>query len=47
MKNAGQSPAIVEEFVGHDSAEMNRIYTHIGIEAMRKAGNAALPDLVS
>ena len=46
MKNAGQSPAIVEEFVGHDSAEMNRVYTHIEIEAMRKAGNAALPDLV-
>lgn len=46
MKNAGQSSAIVEEFVGHDSAEMNRIYTHIEIEAMRKAGNIALPDLV-
>ena len=46
MKNAGQSPAIVEEFVGHDSAEMNKIYTHIGIETMREAGNASLPDLV-
>ena len=46
MKNAGQSPAIVEEFVGHDSAEMNRVYTHIEIEAMRRAGNASLPDLV-
>jgi len=44
MKNAGVSPAIVEEFIGHNSAEMNRVYTHIEIESMRKAADK-LPDL--
>ena len=44
LKNAGVSPAIAEEFVGHDSAEMNRVYTHIELESMRKAADV-LPDL--
>ncbi|MEQ1842384.1 MAG: tyrosine-type recombinase/integrase [Verrucomicrobiales bacterium] len=44
LKNAGVSPAIVEEFVGHDSAEMNRVYTHIELESMRKAAEL-LPDV--
>ena len=45
LKNAGVSPAIAEEFVGHDSAEMNRVYTHIELGAMRKAAKL-LPDVV-
>lgn len=44
LKNAGVSPAIAEEFVGHDSAEMNRVYTHIELESMRKAAEQ-LPDI--
>lgn len=46
MKNAGVASSIVEEFVGHDSPEMNRIYTHIDNEAMERAADA-LPDIVS
>jgi site-specific recombinase XerD len=45
MKNAGISPAIVQEFIGHDSATISRHYTHIETEAMQKAANA-LPDLL-
>lgn len=37
LKNAGVSSAIAEEFVSHDSAEMNRVYTHIELGAMRRA----------
>jgi integrase len=44
LKNAGVSSAIAEEFVGHNSAEMNRIYTHIGDDALRRAADA-LPDV--
>lgn len=44
LKNAGVSPAIAEEFVGHDSAEMNRVYTHIEQESMKKAAEL-LPDV--
>ncbi len=44
LKNAGVSPAIAEEFVGHDSSEMNRVYTHIELESMKKAA-AQLPDV--
>jgi integrase len=44
LKNAGVSPAITEEFVGHDSAEMNRIYTHMEQDAMVKAADL-LPDV--
>lgn len=43
LKNAGVSPAIAEEFVGHDSSEMNRVYTHIDQSAMRLAADK-LPD---
>ena len=45
LKNAGVSPAITEEFVGHDSAEMNRIYTHMELGAMKRAAEL-LPDVV-
>ena len=45
LKNAGVSPAVAEEFVGHNSAEMNRHYTHIELDAMRKAAET-LPDVI-
>ena len=45
MKNAGISPAIVGEFIGHESEAMNRPYTHIETGAMRRATDA-LPDLL-
>ena len=37
MKNAGISPAIVQDLVGHESAEMSTHYTHIESDAKRKA----------
>ncbi|MFZ4765330.1 MAG: tyrosine-type recombinase/integrase [Roseimicrobium sp.] len=37
MKNAGISPAIVQDLVGHESAEMSAHYTHIESDAKRKA----------
>ena len=45
LKNAGVSPAIAEEFVGHDSTEMNRVYTHIENKAMKAAADL-LPDVL-
>ena len=46
MKNAGISPAIVQEFIGHESAAVSRVYTHIETDAMRRAADA-LPDILS
>lgn len=46
LKNAGVSAAIAEEFVGHDSAEMNRVYTHIELKTMKKAASL-LPDVTA
>jgi integrase len=37
LKNAGVSASIAEEIVGHDSAEMNRIYTHMENKTLREA----------
>jgi integrase len=37
MKNAGISPAVVQDLVGHESAEMSAHYTHIESDAKRKA----------
>ncbi|MBL9116693.1 MAG: site-specific integrase [Verrucomicrobiaceae bacterium] len=37
MKNAGISPAIVQDLIGHESAEVSAHYTHIEAEAKRKA----------
>ncbi|OVE76764.1 hypothetical protein BVX97_00505 [bacterium E08(2017)] len=45
MKNAGISPAIVQEFIGHDSAAVNQQYTHIEQSAMKRAADS-LPDIV-
>ena len=44
MKNAGISPAVVQDIIGHDSAEMNTHYTHIESKAKREALNA-MPDI--
>jgi site-specific recombinase XerD len=37
MKNAGISPAVVQDLVGHESAAMSAHYTHIESDAKRKA----------
>lgn len=37
MKNAGVSPAVVQDIIGHDSAEMNAQYTHIESKTKRDA----------
>lgn len=44
MKNAGISPAIVQDVIGHDSAEMSAHYTHIEEHAKRKAIES-MPDV--
>lgn len=40
LKNAGISPAVVQDIIGHDSAEMNTHYTHIELNTKRKALDA-------
>ncbi len=45
MKNAGISPAIVQEFIGHDSPAMSANYTHIETSALRKAADM-MPDIL-
>ncbi|MCB1099534.1 MAG: tyrosine-type recombinase/integrase [Verrucomicrobiae bacterium] len=37
LKNAGVSSSVVEELIGHDSSEINRIYTHIDQSALLEA----------
>jgi hypothetical protein len=44
MKNAGISPAIVQDIIGHQSAEISAHYTHVENAAKLKALNA-LPDI--
>ncbi|WP_265593698.1 site-specific integrase [Verrucomicrobium sp. BvORR034] len=44
MKNAGVSPAIVQDIIGHDSAEISAHYTHVDSPSKRKA-LSSLPDL--
>lgn len=44
LKNAGVSPAIVQDIIGHDSTAVSSQYTHIESEAKRKALNS-MPDL--
>ncbi len=44
MKNAGVSPAIVQEFIGHDSKAVSQNYTHIETESLRKAAEM-MPDI--
>jgi integrase len=45
MKNAGISPAIVQDILGHDSPAISAHYTHIDETAKRKALNA-MPDVL-
>jgi integrase len=44
LKNAGISPAIVQDIIGHDSPAISQHYTHIDEAAKRKALDA-MPDL--
>ena len=44
MKNAGISPAIVQDLIGHDSPEISAHYTHIEESAKRRAIES-LPDV--
>lgn len=44
MKNAGVSPAVVQDIIGHESAEISAHYTHIESDAKRKALDA-MPDI--
>ena len=44
LKAAGVSQAATMEFVGHDSAEMSGIYTHVGLPALEHAA-AAIPEI--
>jgi len=46
MKNAGVSPAIVMDIIGHDSAEMSAHYTHIEHHAKMEA-LSSLPDFTT
>ena len=45
MKNAGISPAIVQDIIGHDSPAISAHYTHVEQAAKRKAVNA-MPDVL-
>ena len=45
LKNAGVSASIAEEIVGHDSAEMNRVYTHFEDQTLKDAMNQ-LPNVL-
>ena len=45
MKNAGISPAIVQDIIGHDSAAVSAHYTHIEGDAKRTALDA-MPDIL-
>jgi integrase len=44
LKDAGIPQAVVQELIGHDSEAMSQLYTHVGVEALRKAA-ASLPEL--
>jgi integrase len=46
MKNAGMSPAVVMDIIGHESAEMSAHYTHIESDAKRKALDS-MPDVTA
>jgi integrase len=44
LKNAGVSNAVAQEFIGHESDAISRVYTHIDSDALRAAA-AKLPDI--
>jgi len=46
MKNAGISPAVVQDVIGHESAAVSAAYTHIELEQKRRALDA-IPDVLA
>jgi len=46
MKNAGISPAVVQDIIGHQSAEMSAHYTHIE-SAVKREALEKMPDLTA
>jgi integrase len=40
LKDAGVPQAVVQELIGHESAEISAKYTHVGEAALQKAANA-------
>jgi integrase len=40
LKDAGVPQAVVQELIGHSSEAMSARYTHVGMEALRKAASA-------
>lgn len=46
MKNAGISPAVVQDIIGHESAEVSNQYTHIDSSTKRTALDT-LPDVLA
>jgi len=46
LKNAGVSASVVQDIIGHDSAEMSRHYTHID-EAAKRVAMSHLPDVTA
>lgn len=46
LKNAGVSEAVARDIIGHDSAEVSRMYTHIDEPTKKKAINK-LPDVTA
>jgi integrase len=45
LHEAGIPAAVAQELIGHDSAEIHRLYVNVGREAMEQAA-AALPELL-
>ena len=46
LKKAGASDVVARDIIGHDSAAVSRNYTHIDVEAKRKAVDA-MPDVLA
>jgi integrase len=44
LKNAGVSESVTRDIIGHESAEISRLYTHID-ESTKRAALATMPDL--
>jgi integrase len=46
LKSQGVPQATVQEFIGHATAEMSSIYTHVGLSSLRQAADR-FPDILS
>jgi integrase len=46
LKNAGVSNAVAQELIGHESEAVNRAYTHLHPDTLRRAVNQ-LPDILA